>query len=85
MDPNWGRSQETHSLIQMKNESELVQRSCRNGEKMTDLRRVYRIELTETTDYGVESDTINGIKEGKLTQCYVPAWEGVNGYLYTYG
>lgn len=33
---------------------------------MTDLRRVYRIELTETTDYGVESDTINGIKEGKL-------------------
>lgn len=32
---------------------------------MTDVRHVYRIELTET-DYGVESDTINGIKEGKL-------------------
>ena len=32
---------------------------------MTDIRHVYRIELTET-DYGVESGTINGIKEGKL-------------------
>ena len=33
---------------------------------MMDVRYVYKIEFTETTDCGVESDTINGIKEGKL-------------------
>ena len=50
----------------MKNESELIKSSSRNGEKMMDVRHVYRIELTEIIDHGVESDAINGIKEGRL-------------------
>lgn len=50
----------------MKNKSVLIKGSCRNGEKVMDVRNVYEIESTEIVDEGVESDTVNRIMEDRL-------------------